>query len=218
MSFTLRSTLLLALLCCSTIPTGCASSQPPPPQHVPSIEIAERRAEREQIERLEHEVDRLRADLRQAEETLIAAESGLRAATTRADAVSSVADARIQVERATEREPWRTKEIKEAREKLQEAERQLKQGSFGAAIFFASRAQRAASMLVMEAEAAESMAGLLKVSVAWANLRERPTTAAAITEVLMAKTPVYAEKTEGTWYLVRTPWGKVGWMHGSVLK
>jgi len=217
MSFTLRSTLLLALLCW-TIPTACTSPPPPAPQQVPSVEIAERRANREQIERLEHEVDRLRADLRQAEETLIAAESGLRTATTRADAVSSVADARIQVERATDRAPWRSREIKEAREKLQEAERQLKQGGFSSAIFFASRAQRAASMLVMEAEAAEAMQGLLKVSVAWANLRERPSTTAGISEVLMAKTPVYAEKSEGAWYLVRTPWGKVGWMHHSVLK
>jgi chromosome segregation ATPase len=182
------------------------------------MEVAERRADREQIDRLEHEVDRLRADLRQAEETLIAAESGLRAATTRADAVSSVADARIQVERATERAPWRGREIREAREKLREAERQLKQGSFTAAIFFASRAQRAASTLVMEAEATESMRGLLRVSVAWANLREGPSTATAVTEVLMAKTPVYNEKTDGDWHLVRTPWGKVGWMHGSVLE
>ena len=149
---------------------------------------------------------------------MIAAESGLRAATTRADAVSSVADARIQVERATERAPWRGREIKEAREKLQEAERQLKQGSFSSAIFFASRAQRAASTLMMEAEATEAMQGLLTVSVAWANLREGPSTATGITEVLMAKTPVYAEKSEGAWYLVRTPWGKVGWMHRSVLE
>lgn len=166
---------------------------------------------------LELEVERLRADLREAEEAMVAIESGLRGVHGRADAVSTLAESRIAVERASRDAPWRMNQVTEARQKLDEAERQFQAGHTGSAVFFASRARRIAQALSAEAERVANTPGTRFINAERVNLREGPSTEDRILHVLVGSTPVFPEREDGEWVLVITPSGQVGWVHGSLL-
>ncbi len=93
------------------------------------------------------ELRRLRAELDRAEAAL--------RGSSRADAVSALASGRIQVERAAREATGRAGEIARARSKLAEADRQLKAGQFGAAVFFVYRAESIAADLLRELRSAK---------------------------------------------------------------
>jgi hypothetical protein len=209
---------LLPAAGCSHAPAATRSILPRAAERPPTRDDAIYRAAQDaRTAYLEREVARLQADLAQAEEAMVTIESGLRGQHTRADAVSTVADARIAVERAARRAPWREREIEEARAKLAEAERQLRAGYSGSALFFASRATRISETLTEEASQVERFPGTRFVDTARANLRGGPSTRNRIVVVLPQSTPVFPERYEGSWLLVRTPAGPVGWLHESVL-
>jgi hypothetical protein len=200
---------------------GCAWLQePPPPPSPPPERVDESVYQRLAIERaelLERENERLRADLRAAEETLLEIESGMRGTQRRAEAVSMLAEARIQVDRAAQRTPWRESTAAEAREKLDEAERQLGQGHFGSAIFFVSRATRIAGSLDAEADLVARTPGARTVRPHRVNLREEPSIESSVLAVLGSRTPVFVEGSENGWALVRTFAGQVGWVREDLL-
>jgi hypothetical protein len=177
-----------------------------------------RRAEVDRSSQLQAEIERLREDLRQAEEVLVQAESGLRGSHSRADAVSSLAEARIEVERAASLAPWRNKSIEEARGRLDEADRQIQEGHFGAALFFVYRATRIAELLESEADTARQRPGTKYVRVSRVNLRAGPSTSDEVVDILREGTPVFPEHSEGDWLLVRASSGSVGWLHESLLR
>jgi DNA repair exonuclease SbcCD ATPase subunit len=209
----------MALAGCASLAPGIFVSQPAPPQDcLPTIEEqAHQRAQSERLMQLESKVERLTADLQQAEEALIATESGLRGIHTRADSVSRLAEARIRVGRAARAAPWRAERVSEAQEKLEEAERQLAAGHFGSAIFFGSRAQRIANELIQEAEEIRQDQTAKFVQRKRVNLRSGPSTEETILGVLERHTPVFLERSEGNWALVRTTSGTVGWVHASLI-
>jgi hypothetical protein len=167
---------------------------------------------------LERQIALLRTDLQEAEEAMVAIESGLRGIHTRADAVSSIAEARIAVDRASGRVPWRAEELNEARAKLDEAERQLQEGRSGSAVFFASRASRIAERLDAEARSVEKNASARFVNTSRANLRSGPSTDDPVIHVLTRATPVFLEREQNDWALVRTLAGPAGWIHTSLLR
>ena len=171
----------------------------------------------ERAELLERENERLRADLSAAEATLLEVESGMRGTQRSAEAVSMLAEARIQVDRAAGRAPWRASTAAEAREKLDEADRQLADGHVGSAIFFVSRATRIAAGLDAEADLVARSPDARRVKPRRANLRAEPSTDSPVLGVLPGQLPVFVEATEGEWALVRTVSGQVGWMHGDLL-
>jgi hypothetical protein len=205
--------------------TSCASlfdarSNPPsahPPRLAGDDAAIYQRVEQERAEHLEHEVERLRADLRHAEESMVAIESGLRGVPTRADAVSALAEARIAVERGGQSAPWREREAREAQDKLEEAERQFQAEHFGSAVFFASRARRIADTLNEEGGKVARSSEARFVVAPRANLRAGPSPAAQVLDVLTEATPVFSERKEESWVLLRTPSGQVGWVHQSLL-
>jgi hypothetical protein len=202
--------------------SGCAlfapPAPPPPPAPPERLDASVfRRVATERAEVLERENERLRADLRAAEETLLEIESGMRSTQRRAEAVSMLAEARIRVDRAAARAPWRRGVAAEAREKLDEAERQLADGHFGSAIFFVSRATRIASSLEAEAELVARSPGVHNVKPRRVNLRAEPNTESAVLAVLTSGLPVFVEGTEGEWALVRSVAGQVGWVRGDLL-
>jgi hypothetical protein len=206
--FGLSTALLIALGGCQH-PNPLAAAEPP---SVPPIE-----SEVYQRAEVEREVERLRADLRQAEASLAAMESGLRGFQSRADAVSALAEARIAVEREGPKVPWRRDRVEEARAKLREAERQLEEGHFGSAVFFASRAERITESLCEEVRQVEARPGRRLVIGRRVNLRAGPSTDDRVLRVLVARTPVLPERRQGDWTLVLTPAGQVGWVHDSLL-
>ena len=206
--------------------SGCALFAPPPPPPPPPppeplperVDVSVyRRVVTERAELLERENERLRADLRAAEATLLEVESGMRGTQRSAEAVSMLAEARIQVDRAAKRAPWRASTAAEAREKLDEADRQLGDGHVGSAIFFVSRATRIAAGLDAEANLVARSPGARRVKPRRANLREEPSTDSPVLGVLPGQLPVFVEAIEGDWALVRTVSGQVGWMHGDLL-
>lgn len=213
----------LALGACGSIgpirfsnPWAGSNAETPPAESDSDAEVYQR-AQRERARYLEEEIARLRADLAQAEEAMVAIESGLRGVSTRADAVSALAEARIAVERARQRAPWRNDRLTEAEAKLDEAERQFAAGHVGAAVFFASRAARTATTLSEEARKVASQPDARFVQRTRVNLRTGPSTEAAVLAVLGEGTPVFPEREDGAWLLVRTAAGRVGWVHGSLV-
>jgi hypothetical protein len=202
-------------LACASAPSAPPPSSPPLP---PDDAEIYRRAVSERVGLLEREVERLRADLSEAEQELVAVESGLRGSRSRADAISALAEARIQIERATKRAPWRAPLLKEAEDKLAEAERLVQAENFGSAIFFAARAGRIARNTLEEARTAESEAGVQHISGSRVNLRDGPSTEDAVLTVLLLGTPVFPERGSGEWILLRTADGSVGWVHGSLIQ
>lgn len=224
-----RSALAITLVASLVAALGCTqlgSTAPPLDRPAPtgspassSADAAVYSAARDaRTAHLEREVARLRADLAQAEEAMVTIESGLRGQHTRADAVSTVADARIAVDRAARSTPWRREEIEEARAKLTEAERQLRAGHSGSALFFASRAARIAETLNEEAYEVARARDMRLIETSRANLRSGPSTDDRILAVLDAATPVFPQRRQGEWLLVRTPSGPIGWLHDSVLE
>ena len=203
--------------------TSCAAFQAPAPELCESVEAAEvteiyARADDTRTRQLEIEVKRLRADLQEAEESLIAIESGLLGTQGRADAVSALAETRIEIARAERNAPWSVERIEEARQKLAEAERQFQTGHTGSAVFFASRARRIANGVNDEARRVANTPGTGFIKGNRVNLRAGPSTQHEILAVLVGSTPVFRERTDGDWLMVRTTTGVVGWIHFSLLR
>ena len=212
---------LAALAGCSTgrPPAGRSLTEacPPPPAEQIEVEV-HRRAETERAAQLARTVESLRADLAQAEEALVIAESGLRGNHSRADAVSSLAEARIQVQRASDRAPWRGPAIEEARAKLEEAARQIEEGHYGSALFFVYRAERIAENVEIEAQRVHGQPGVQFVEATRINMRSGPSTNDRVLRTLKHGTPVFAERDHDGWTLVRASTGDVGWVHRSLLR
>ncbi len=206
-------------LACAALWTSACATPEPPANTAPLRDIAVyHRAESARAERLALEVGRLRDDLRRAEEALVKVESGLRGNHTRANAVSEIAEVRIAIKKAAERAPWRAERIEEARGKLAEAERQVQQENAGAALFFVYRARRIAELALLEADAVAKHRDNWFVSGARVNLREGPTTNHRVVDVLTRETPVFLEREEDEWVLVRVISGPAGWVHRSLLR
>ena len=191
---------------------GLAGQQPEPGVDADWVVLVTERSEF-----FEREVQRLRADLRQAEQSIVALESGLRDFHSRADAVSALAEARIALERVSRSVPWRADRVREARGKLREASRQLEAGHVGAAVFFASRAQRITQSLRAEARQVSLWSERRTIRAEKVHLRAGPSTSHRVLEVLLQETPVFPERSAEGWTLVRTPDGRVGWIHASLL-
>ncbi len=176
-----------------------------------------REAETDRAAQLEREIERLQADLETAESALVEVESGLSGSNGRVDAVSSLAVTRIQVERAASRAPWRALEIERARQKLEEAEQQVEEGRFGAALFFVYRARRVAEGVLDEVDQIVDAGNARLVNATRVNLRSGPSRGQRVLAVLAAGTPVIPQAIEGEWTLVQVTGGPAGWIHRSLL-
>ena len=176
-----------------------------------------RRAEAERSEFYEREVERLRADLREAEESIVALESGLRDRRTRAEAVSAVAEVRVALDPLRRQVRWRADRLAEADSKLEVAEQQLEAGNLGAALFFASRAQRIADSLRAEARQVALWSERRTIRADLVNMRTGPSLDYDVIRTLPRSTPVFRERLLAGWALVRTPDGRVGWVRADLI-
>jgi hypothetical protein len=202
--------------------TGCASMSSDSSGDTPTPPLEDivvfHRAESDLAKQLGIEVIRLRADLRRAEEALIEVDSGLRGSHTRANAVSAIAETRILVKRTAQEAPWRIEESREAESKLAEADRQVQQNNPGAALFFVYRARRIAELGLIEAKFVNQQRDTYFVEGDQASLRAGPTTEGRVIRVLGKATPVFPERSENDWMLVRVISGSAGWIHTSMIR
>lgn len=213
----LFAALALAVSACASAPIDTPSLSSP--SLLPALESEPGvylRAERERVAQLTRDVERLAADLVHAEQTIVAAESGV-TAQSRPVAIAAIAGARIGVKRAGKRAPWRAAELREARSKLEDAELRAQAGHFDSAVFFAARAEHIAADIEREADSAEQDPSARFIRGRRVNLRAGPSTQDSVLRVLVAGTPVFPERSEGRWVLVRTVSGNVGWVHGSLI-
>lgn len=90
--------------------------------------------------KLEERVALLQRDLDATETELIRSKAKLKGIETKAEASSAIAEARILMLRVMDAKN-RSASVARSQEKLDRAERQLKEGNYGAAVFFALQAQ-----------------------------------------------------------------------------
>jgi SH3-like domain-containing protein len=74
-----------------------------------------------------------------------------------------------------------------------------------------------ADSLRAEAELVSGWPGRKVVGADRVNLRSGPSTEHPVLAVLYRETPVFPERRESDWTLVRTPSGQIGWVHESLL-
>ena len=98
-----------------------------------------------------------------------------------------------------------------------EAERQVAEGRFGAALFFVYRARRVAESILTEVDEVVRVGNARLIRGDRVNLRAGPSKNERVLSVLGAGTPVVPQSREGEWMLVQVTGGPVGWIHRKLL-
>jgi hypothetical protein len=176
--------------------------------------------------RLEEKVAVLTRDLEVTETELIRTKARLKGNETKAEASAAIAEARILAGRLAEDKSLASV-LARSEESLAKAEEQLSGGNFGAALFFASKAQ---DMVARVKQGGEASAGnpptpsgpalptlSSYVSRTVARIRRRPGLSEEILGRLPGGTPVTSEAVSGEWVKV-TYRGLSGWVHSSLLQ
>ena len=134
-----RCATLLDRVASTAAVTAAPQSPPAADADAEKLRARLRRAGEEQ-KRLEERLAVLQRDLEATETEVIRTKAKLKGIETKAEASSAIAEARILLLRRKD-EKKRTADIARAEEKLERAERQLREGNYGASVFFALQAQ-----------------------------------------------------------------------------
>jgi hypothetical protein len=179
-----------------------------------------RRADEEQ-RRLEEHVALLRRDLEDTETELIRTKARLKGIETKAEASSAIAEARILSRRLDPRS--RSATLTRCQELLAKAEQQMNAENFGAAAFFALKAQ---DMAVRAREAAAPAQTEVDrpaprpsyvVKAATLNLRRGPSTSEEVMAKIARGEVLRAAAVRGDWLKVSYR-GVVGWVLSSLVE
>lgn len=182
-----------------------------------------RQAEEEE-RRLEEQVVLLRHDLEDTETELIRTKARLKGIETKAEASSAIAEARILTRRLDPRTRGAT--LTRCQELLTKAEQQMQAENFGAAAFFALKAQ---DMAVRAREAAPPPASTeaeedrpapkssYAVKAATVNLRAGPSTSEQVLAKVVQGETLRATAVRGDWLKVSYR-GLVGWVHSRLVE
>jgi HEPN domain-containing protein len=174
--------------------------------------------------RLDEKVAVLTRDLEVTETELIRTKARLKGNETKAEASAAIAEAHILAGRMAE-DKSRASVLARSEESLAKAEEQLSAGNYGAALFFASKAQDLVARVKeggdAEAPATPSTPPLASlssyVSTAAVRIRSGPDLSASVLGHLPAGTKVVGEAVSGPWVKV-TYHGLSGWVHSSLLQ
>jgi uncharacterized protein YgiM (DUF1202 family) len=177
--------------------------------------------------RLEERVAVLTRDLEVTETELIRTKARLKGNETKAEASAAIAEARILAGRLAE-DKTQASVLARSEESLAKAEEQLSAGNFGAALFFASKAQDLVARIKQGAgaegspdpaaspsPAIPSLRGYVARAVS--RVRKGPTLSETVLGHLPAGAQVTAEAVSGEWVKV-TYQGVSGWVHSSLLQ
>jgi hypothetical protein len=180
-----------------------------------------RRHEDEQ-RRLEEQVALLKRELDFTETEMIRTKARLKGIETKAEASSAIAEGRILLGRMADERGARALGVQRAQEALERAETLLREENFGAAIFFAQKAQDAA-LKSREPRAAQTgqerpaPSSSYTVTAASANLRKGPGTHEPIVAQLARGDQLKASVMRGDWIRVEHA-GAAGWIHRSLVE
>lgn len=184
---------------------------------------AQIRRQEEEHRRLEEQLALLKRELEFTETEVIRTKSRLKGIETKAEASSAIAEGRILLGRLLDEKGGRSQDVQRAQEALLRAEALLREENYGAAIFFAQKAQDAA----MKAREARSTATSeperpaprpsYTVRAASANVRRGPGTSEPIVGKLTKGTLFKASVVRGDWIRVDHA-GLSGWVHRSLLE
>jgi uncharacterized protein YgiM (DUF1202 family) len=174
--------------------------------------------------RLDDKIAVLTRDLEVTETELIRTKARLKGNETKAEASAAIAEAHILAGRLAE-DKTRASVLARSEESLAKAEEQLSAGNFGAALFFASKAQDLVARVKEGGEETPAatpstppLASLTGyVSTAAVRIRKGPDLSAAIIGHLPAGTHVVGEAVSGAWVKI-TYNGTSGWVHSSLLQ
>lgn len=170
-----------------------------------------RKSEEEQ-KRLEERLAAEQRDLEVTEMELIRTKARLKGLETKAEASSAIAEARILLRRAEGRGAMALL----AQQSLDKAEQQLAEDNYGAAIFFALKAQDLAAR-AQDGSEARKAPQQVTVKVAQANLRQAPEAKAPVVAKAPKGTSLAVKATQGDW--LQVTYGKVtGWVSRSVVQ
>ncbi len=198
----------------------CAAREPAAPavspEEIKRLETRARRNEEEQ-KRLEEQLALRLRELQVTETELIRTKARLKGLETRAEASSAIAEARILLKRFESR--GRSAALKAAEEDLEKSEGLLQEENYGAALFFALKAQdmvtkagdaRAAAADVPEPERPAPQASYV-VAVDSANIRQEPSTKGPVVAEVKRGTTLRALAVRGSWVKVAHE-KVVGWV------
>jgi uncharacterized protein YgiM (DUF1202 family) len=177
--------------------------------------------------RLEERVAVLTRDLEVTETELIRTKARLKGNETKAEASAAIAEARILAGRLAE-DKTKASVLARSEESLAKAEEQLSEGNFGAALFFASKAQDLVARVKQgagtdqptdpSATPTPAIPSLSSYAVRTsARIRKGPDLAEAVIGHLPPGTQVMGEAVSGQWVKV-TYQGLSGWVHSSLLQ
>jgi len=177
--------------------------------------------------RLEERVAVLARDLEVTETELIRTKARLKGNETKAEASAAIAEARILAGRLAE-DKTQASVLARSEESLAKAEEQLSGGNFGAALFFASKAQDLVARVKQGAGAEQAhdpsttpsppIPSLSSYVVRTAaRVRKGPTLSDPVLGYLPEGTQVMGEAVSGEWVKV-TYQGLSGWVHSSLLQ
>jgi uncharacterized protein YgiM (DUF1202 family) len=177
--------------------------------------------------RLEERVAVLTRDLEVTETELIRTKARLKGNETKAEASAAIAEARILAGRLAE-DKTQASVLARSEESLAKAEEQLSGGNFGAALFFASKAQDLVARVKQGAgaEGAHDPSAVPSPPIpslssyvvrTAARVRKGPTLSDRVLGYLPEGTQVMGEAVSGEWVKV-TYQGLSGWVHSSLLQ
>ena len=172
--------------------------------------------------RLEDKVAALTRDLEVTETELIRTKARLKGNETKAEASAAIAEARILAGRLSD-DKSRASVLARSEESLAKAEEQISQGNYGAALFFATKAQDLVAR-ASDTEEAHPSAGdhappapPSYVVRTVARLRGGPSLSDPVVGHVPAGVRLEAEGASGAWVKV-TYRGLAGWIHSSLLQ
>jgi hypothetical protein len=179
------------------------------------------RKHEEDQKRLEEQIASLKRELDFTETEVIRTKARLKGIETKAEAAFAIAEARTLLSRLDEKTS-RTPSVQRGQEALQRAETLLREDeNYGAAIFFAQKAQDAAlkAREVRPPGAQERPAAqpVYAVKVASANLRKGPDASETVIARVPRGSQLKASVARGDWIRVEYA-GTTGWIHQSVVE
>ncbi len=204
---------------------GSKSKKEPsvPVQPDPAAEAARLRVERDRLAQanhlLEQELAEAHEDLRRVERQFAVYERRLATEQGKADAVAAAAEARMRNDRLGRARPSVLADSTQAYVNglVATAELLIRRQNYAGAQFFAERANHVMSSAERRASI-EKSATTRTVFVDVANVREGPGQNYAIVARVPIGASVLCWGEANEWYHVRTPQGREGWIHVSLLR